>query len=211
LMAAFCSSAFSPGRQPFFGERQARRVVLALAHAMPPARRPSSAATAQEMRAFLMGTTWQAEAIRAGRPFGACWLVKRSRRRGVLRLQEAADVVRSYAKWIPKADRGRILQAVHRLSRLRATTIPQFKRSRGGTDSWNACESSNLRWRRGRDSNPRYGDTVRLISSQVHSTTLPPLQVLRSVGGSSAEARDSNPPASAPTGLRSKAATPRAA
>src|SRR5437879_3241813 len=31
-------------------------------------------------------------------------------------------------------------------------------------------------WRRGRDSNPRYGDTVRLISSQVHSTTLPPLR-----------------------------------
>ena len=31
-------------------------------------------------------------------------------------------------------------------------------------------------WRRGRDSNPRYGVTVRLISSQVHSTTLPPLR-----------------------------------
>ena len=31
-------------------------------------------------------------------------------------------------------------------------------------------------WRRGRDSNPR-NLTVRLISSQVHSTTLPPLQV----------------------------------
>lgn len=30
-------------------------------------------------------------------------------------------------------------------------------------------------WRRGWDSNPRYGETVRLISSQVHSTTLPPL------------------------------------
>jgi hypothetical protein len=30
-------------------------------------------------------------------------------------------------------------------------------------------------WRRGWDSNPRYGKTVRLISSQVHSTTLPPL------------------------------------
>ena len=33
-------------------------------------------------------------------------------------------------------------------------------------------------WRRGRDSNPRYGVTVRLISSQVHSTTLPPLRLL---------------------------------
>src|SRR5690606_35374921 len=32
-------------------------------------------------------------------------------------------------------------------------------------------------WRRGWDSNPRYGITVRLISSQVHSTTLPPLRV----------------------------------
>ena len=31
-------------------------------------------------------------------------------------------------------------------------------------------------WRRGWDSNPRYL-AVRLISSQVHSTTLPPLQV----------------------------------
>jgi hypothetical protein len=31
-------------------------------------------------------------------------------------------------------------------------------------------------WRRGWDSNPRYGETVRLISSQVHSTTLPPLR-----------------------------------
>ena len=31
-------------------------------------------------------------------------------------------------------------------------------------------------WRRGRDSNPR-NLTVRLISSQVHSTTLPPLRV----------------------------------
>ena len=38
----------------------------------------------------------------------------------------------------------------------------------GGTDPW----------RRGWDSNPRYGDTVRLISSQVHSTTLPPLRSL---------------------------------
>lgn len=34
-------------------------------------------------------------------------------------------------------------------------------------------------WRRGWDSNPRYGVTVRLISSQVHSTTLPPLRVRR--------------------------------
>ena len=33
-------------------------------------------------------------------------------------------------------------------------------------------------WRRGWDSNPRYGETVRLISSQVHSTTLPPLHKL---------------------------------
>jgi hypothetical protein len=32
-------------------------------------------------------------------------------------------------------------------------------------------------WRRGWDSNPRYGKTVRLISSQVHSTTLPPLRL----------------------------------
>jgi hypothetical protein len=31
-------------------------------------------------------------------------------------------------------------------------------------------------WRRGWDSNPRYGGTVRLISSQVQSTTLPPLR-----------------------------------
>ncbi len=39
-------------------------------------------------------------------------------------------------------------------------------------------------WRRGWDSNPRYGETVRLISSQVHSTTLPPLhktQICRSL------------------------------
>ena len=36
-----------------------------------------------------------------------------------------------------------------------------------------------LIWRRGRDSNPRYGVTVRLISSQVHSTTLPPLRRAR--------------------------------
>lgn len=35
-------------------------------------------------------------------------------------------------------------------------------------------------WRRGRDSNPRYV-TVRLISSQVHSTTLPPLRCLSSL------------------------------
>ncbi len=35
---------------------------------------------------------------------------------------------------------------------------------------------SFLIWRRRRDSNPRYGSTVRLISSQVHSTTLPPLR-----------------------------------
>jgi membrane-bound lytic murein transglycosylase F len=34
-------------------------------------------------------------------------------------------------------------------------------------------------WRRGWDSNPRYGKTVRLISSQVHSTTLPPLRKAR--------------------------------
>src|SRR3990167_7504188 len=34
----------------------------------------------------------------------------------------------------------------------------------------------DISWRRGRDSNPRYGVTVRLISSQVHSTTLPPLR-----------------------------------
>jgi hypothetical protein len=31
-------------------------------------------------------------------------------------------------------------------------------------------------WRRGRDSNPRYAIHVRLISSQVHSTALPPLR-----------------------------------
>ncbi len=35
---------------------------------------------------------------------------------------------------------------------------------------WSTC------WRRGWDSNPRYL-SVRLISSQVHSTTLPPLRV----------------------------------
>ena len=38
-------------------------------------------------------------------------------------------------------------------------------------------------WRRGRDSNPRNGDTVRLISSQVHSTTLPPLLFARCLAG----------------------------
>ena len=36
--------------------------------------------------------------------------------------------------------------------------------------------TGHLFWRRGWDSNPRYL-AVRLISSQVHSTTLPPLQV----------------------------------
>ncbi len=35
----------------------------------------------------------------------------------------------------------------------------------------------SVSWRRGWDSNPRYGKTVRLISSQVHSTTLPPLRL----------------------------------
>src|SRR5258706_16438173 len=31
-------------------------------------------------------------------------------------------------------------------------------------------------WRRGWDSNPRYGETVNRISNPAHSTTLPPLQ-----------------------------------
>src|SRR6185312_15153379 len=31
-------------------------------------------------------------------------------------------------------------------------------------------------WRRGCDSNPRYGNTVNRISNPAHSTTLPPLQ-----------------------------------
>ena len=31
-------------------------------------------------------------------------------------------------------------------------------------------------WRRGWDSNPRYGRTVHLISNQAHSTTLAPLR-----------------------------------
>ena len=38
-----------------------------------------------------------------------------------------------------------------------------------------------LFWRRERDSNPRYGETVRLISSQVQSTTLPSLRVSTTV------------------------------
>src|SRR5688572_5043361 len=38
------------------------------------------------------------------------------------------------------------------------------------------CGGVRYNWRRGRDSNPRYAINVRLISSQVHSTTLPPLQ-----------------------------------
>ncbi len=31
-------------------------------------------------------------------------------------------------------------------------------------------------WRRGWDSNPRYGETVNRISNPAHSTTLPPLR-----------------------------------
>jgi hypothetical protein len=36
-----------------------------------------------------------------------------------------------------------------------------------------------MNWRRGWDSNPRYGRTVHLISNQAHSTTLAPLHSVR--------------------------------
>jgi hypothetical protein len=51
-----------------------------------------------------------------------------------------------------------------------------FRRTRSdsGSGSPNSYTSRTRRWRRGWDSNPRYL-AVRLISSQVHSTTLPPL------------------------------------
>ena len=60
----------------------------------------------------------------------------------------------------------------------RKTRIPQFEP--GGTH-WVVVVHHSLRvffWRRGWDSNPRYL-AVRLISSQVHSATLPPLLTFR--------------------------------
>jgi hypothetical protein len=38
-------------------------------------------------------------------------------------------------------------------------------------------------WRRGWDSNPRYGKTVNRISNPAHSTTLPPLRYFKRAGG----------------------------
>src|SRR5574337_1043704 len=43
-------------------------------------------------------------------------------------------------------------------------------------ETQNAHKGRSRFWRRGWDSNPRYGITVNRISNPAHSTTLPPLQ-----------------------------------
>ncbi len=56
-------------------------------------------------------------------------------------------------------------------------------------------------WRRGWDSNPRYGKTVHLISNQDHSTTLAPLRGLRIVRNSGGKRPDIAPKFTAIAGL----------
>lgn len=63
-----------------------------------------------------------------------------------------------------------------------SVVAPQWRIRKKALDS--KSRAFHRIWRRGWDSNPRYGETVRLISSQVHSTTLPPLLGVATRGGS---------------------------
>jgi membrane-bound lytic murein transglycosylase F len=75
---------------------------------------------------------------------------------------------------MPNCDAGYVHSRITRFPK-NAARVPQGQ----NPQSYKPCGSWLTYWRRGWDSNPRYGKTVRLISSQVHSTTLPPLREAR--------------------------------